>query len=408
MRGQNSRGAKFSITSMADLLKILVLEKDVDFHILIAQAAEEFERGNEKYERTRIVKTPQKIKEHIEKEILSDKSLGSIICYIFSSEEKSDVILEKMVNLFKIISIEEKRSHREKLNDLISKNIERKNSIIANTEIFSPEVNIFINQNWKINVEFDEQIITGKENLNEYGIVESDAVEFKSTNETNKKEEILNEIEKKGKKKRSFRWAYILILIFGFLFVLFLVLSDLGNKLIAPLEEIMVENIKGAFNPDPSGNNIGFLSINLPGVNLANQKDSLQIPEITKGDAFIFSVYLDFHNYGVSDIKNVKAKITSVLIEDTLFFTGTLSGDDVKSIYDTTALIGLKEGYNVYYIDGQIENTHGNSPNCPGYGYVFLVSEEEIMNGVNLDVLDAQTGFCDQGYLIGTFQLTKE
>lgn len=413
MRGKNSRGAKFSITSMADLLKILVLEKDIDFHILIAQAAEEFERGNEKYERTRIVKTPQKIKEHIEKEILSDKSLGSIICYIFSSEENSDLILEKMVNLFKIISIKEKRSHREKLNDLISKNIERKNSIIANTEFFSPDVNIFINQNWKINVESDEQIVTEKENLDEYITVKSDTDEFKSTNEINKKEEILNE-PKKREKKRSFRWAYILTSILGVLLVLYLVFIQLGGKLIAPIEKAMTENIKGVFDPDPSGNGFGFLSINFTDENnTANLYDSTRIPPLKTGESFVFFVFIDFHNMGIIDIEDARGKINFTVnsSQNILTINAELSGKNVSSIYDTSTILDYTSNHQINFIQGRIENSHYKSDKdyCAGYQYNIEIGEELINEGVSLDVLDAYLeGWCDQGYIIAQFEITNK
>lgn len=416
MASLNSRGAKFSISSRTKLLEILSLEKVSDYYTLIAQAAEDFEKGNEKYEKTKVVKTPQKIKEHIENEVLSDKSLGSVICYIFFSQKDAKIILEKIINLFHIISVKEKRSHREKLNELINRNIQEKAKKVENPEIFPPNLDISIDYNWKINSNSKYQEIKDKKEIASDLYIKSSSNESPINEESEKSKEAgSNQPTENIKKptKRSFRWLYILISIFGFLLVLFLVLRELGNKLISPVENLLTENVQGMFDPDPSGHGQGFLSISRVEQNIANEYDYGKVPNLKDGEKFEFIAFIDFHNMGILDIKNAKGKINYSYNpqRNELTLTGELFGDNVASIYDTSVLTEYLPNYEIHFVKGKIENTHYSTDAhyCAGYQYDIPIGEEVLEEGVSLGVLDTyQEGWCDQGYIYAQFEVIKK
>ena len=205
-------------------------------------------------------------------------------------------------------------------------------------------------------------------------------------------------------KKKSYRWLYIPLFIAGLLFVIYIVLSNMGERVMDGIDEIMGENLKGEFDPDPAGIGTGFLSIHENhGDDLANVYDDLIFIKTNKGERFMFTVYLDFRNKGLVDIKDAVAKLhfNDTITQEIAIISAELTAPDVASIYDTTTISNISDTLVLKLERAYVENSH-TAPNCEGYKHKIDLSQEELKTKtVSLDVLDTyENGWCDQGYVV--------
>jgi len=170
--------------------------------------------------------------------------------------------------------------------------------------------------------------------------------------------------------------------------------------------------LKAGFDPNPAEAGIGFVTIN-HGSGSANERDLIQAPSLKPGEKFNFQIYLDFHNWGSFDIQNAKAIIEGWVSYPKLnsaVFSASLKGDNVKSISDETEIVGLPEDFEIKLEKTLHLNTHATTTKdkCSGYGIRRWVSDNELDEGVDLDVLDTNNkGWCDQGYVIYYYTLTN-
>lgn len=171
---------------------------------------------------------------------------------------------------------------------------------------------------------------------------------------------------------------------------------------------------KGHYDLDPSNSGFGFVSIsegeNEPGN--ANKQNSLSIPKLNKNDRFVFTIYLDFHNNGKSDILKSSAKIEfAILNDEKLSIKGIFNGKNISPQTDLAYLYDFKDSYSIKFLSGSIENNHSttDSTECEGYNISKVLSKSDIFNkGVNLGILDTRyKGWCDQGYVIATFEINN-
>lgn len=225
----------------------------------------------------------------------------------------------------------------------------------------------------------------------------------------------LNRAESSQKKKRRNRYFYMTgIFLLGILMVLYWVLKDVGNSIVEKTDETISDLYTGKFNTDPSKNGLGFFTINNTEDNIANTFNSLIIDSLNVGDEVFFFTYIDFHNEGTKPIKKATAKIhisESEMNKGILTLTAELAGEDVPKIHDVVEIVNFSYDYELKFIEGYIENTHGKSDHkeCQGYEYKIHFGEEIFTKGVSIDELDTyEGGWCDQGYVITKFSVIRK
>lgn len=165
----------------------------------------------------------------------------------------------------------------------------------------------------------------------------------------------------------------------------------------------------GQFDQNPAGGSTQFLSIKSGNAcsNCANQNNSVSVNIPNPGDTDRFTVYMDFRNEGNATIYNAEGKMNLPSSGGTI--SGTLSGQGASSISDTVFLTNLPNDYDIDFVSGYVENTHGSTDPqaCAGYNQNFSISGSQVLGGgVPLGDLDTvYNGWCDQGYLIATFEI---
>ena len=167
----------------------------------------------------------------------------------------------------------------------------------------------------------------------------------------------------------------------------------------------------GQFDNDPADQGTGFLSIAEGNScsNCANEDNSITVNIPDYNDSERFTVYMDYRNQGNATIYNVRGKLTEPNSSGRI--TGTLSGSGASSISDSVYVYGLPNSYDFEFVSGYVENTHGTTdPSyCAGYNHYVTVSGNQVLgSGAPIGDLDThESGWCDQGYLIVTFEVTN-
>lgn len=238
--------------------------------------------------------------------------------------------------------------------------------------------------------------------------------EIENIQDESPEDKSLETFNKPVTKSKRYTWLYITGLIVGILLIIYLVLSNMGNRFMDRVDEAIDDTLVGEFDPDPSGNGTGFFSIyDKMAVDVANKLDSISVPDLKIGEKYYASLFIDFRNRGVASIKNAQATVSllDTLFTGTYLITATLSGDRVSKIFDTTTIINLPEPSLLKLVSAHIENTHGETDpmECTGYNYEIELSDikqDKII--VDLDVLDTiENGWCDQGFVVLIVSLEK-
>lgn len=224
------------------------------------------------------------------------------------------------------------------------------------------------------------------------------------------------EIKKDRRKPIYKHWFFILVSsIVGFLFVLYVVLSEMGNRVITPFEKALETTLVGEFDPDPAKKGMGFASIHKGDVpdNSANLFDAIKLSGLESGEDFIFTVFTDFHNMGIINIEEAKVKlyVSKQEAKNKLIINSELSASNAPSINDMVTIEGLPIHYDIELIKLKKENTHGKTDpkECTGYSYEIDLELEDAKQGVDLDVLDSKyNGWCDQGYVIAVYKIIAQ
>lgn len=170
---------------------------------------------------------------------------------------------------------------------------------------------------------------------------------------------------------------------------------------------------KIGFDPDPLLTNIGFLTVNDErcSTDCANDMDIVTIPDLRIGERFNFSGYINYHNWGSFNIENARGTLYVEYDETNrqLIITAELFADNVPSIYDTARVVNLPEHGEIEFVHGVLQNRHGTTDNkCKGYDHLINFSEEQLAEGISLDVLDIyNNGWCDQGYIICKYSIIR-
>ncbi|WP_194410384.1 hypothetical protein [Dokdonia pacifica] len=135
---QSSKGAKMSLKkningklpskSLEEVLSIILgLENDKSRWKLVANSGERFENAKQ-FNEIVVAKNVKTFGRNFEEKHLTHKVLGAIICYIFEKFSDSQIINNKLHQLFHLIEINEGTSYFHSINTLIKHHIiQRKN-----------------------------------------------------------------------------------------------------------------------------------------------------------------------------------------------------------------------------------------------------------------------------------------
>lgn len=170
----------------------------------------------------------------------------------------------------------------------------------------------------------------------------------------------------------------------------------------------------GVFDNDPSGNGLGFFSINYCEKKCANQFKEITIPVLNDNEKFTFYTFVNYRNKGSINIHNAKVKLffDDFSIDNELKITSELSGENVLPKYDWVKVkYSEKAKYMLSSPIGYLTNNHeeNNPYKCKEYIRDEKIDVTKIRSqGITIGKLDTyMDGRCDEGYFIMEWNVVR-
>lgn len=158
----------------------------------------------------------------------------------------------------------------------------------------------------------------------------------------------------------------------------------------------------GSFNPDPSPWGTGILSASIAPTNTMGTANSVNAAE---GDIVAFNIY--FHNNGNQTINNVKIRFSpqSSGPSTSHTITGTLSGDGVTSITETSN-VSVNTSQKLTFIPGSARFFPNQSAQTNTAGQQLSSSQESaLVGGSGLNIGSLTAGWPSQGGMVVHYQV---
>ncbi len=201
--------------------------------------------------------------------------------------------------------------------------------------------------------------------------------------------------------------------------ILLMILTGFTNNYL--LEKI--EKNSARFDTDPFEFGRGFLLVSDTNDSLwlEKTKDTLILPTLAKGDKKDIYIFHAYRNIGVKPLVGGKASLDIIQNERNTIIRGNLFIDFSDIISDSIIIKNISAPYHIEFIEGQITNERGkwDYKNCANFLYKkplpriyfenqYLEHSNLTYKGIRLNPLSPlNEGWCDAGYIVSRFRITK-
>lgn len=206
-----------------------------------------------------------------------------------------------------------------------------------------------------------------------------------------------------------------------YLFYILTIIMTISNFIIGNYMLYKFEEQKTIFDSYIFGRKNGFLMISKhQDFSVKEATKTIVTPNLNKGDTLNIYVVHGFRNMGIMPLESGIASLDITEERDKIIFTGHLSKTGINSISDTVIIKNIKAPYHIDFIEGQINNEQGKDyiEKCEKYLYKMPLSriycEKTILKdggefkGIYLNQLGTYNkGWCDAGYILSHFRITK-
>lgn len=184
-----------------------------------------------------------------------------------------------------------------------------------------------------------------------------------------------------------------------------------------------IEDNSAKFDTDPFEFGRGFLLVSDTNDSLwlEKAKDTLFLKTLAKGEKKDIYIYHAYRNIGIKPLVGGQASLDIIQNERNTIIRGNLYLDFSDIISDSIIIKNINAPYHVEFIEGQITNERGkwDHKNCANFLYKkplpriyfenqYLEHSNLTYKGIGLNPLSPlNEGWCDAGYIVSRFRITK-